>query len=124
MDSYFARDVQELFHLEKRDAFLKCLRLLLRQSGGLIDLSSVASDTSVSRPTIMSWMNIFQITHTLRIVRPFAKGADGRSLRSPRSMDSIQGLSVLPKLLSLPALYGAMIAGSFGSIWFWIPWNQ
>jgi hypothetical protein len=46
MDSYFARDVQELFHLEKRNAFLKCLRLLLRQSGGLIDLSSVASDTS------------------------------------------------------------------------------
>jgi predicted AAA+ superfamily ATPase len=84
MDSYFARDVQELFHLEKREAFLKCLRLLLRQSGGLIDLSSVASDTSVSRPTIMSWMNIFQITHTLRIVRPFAKGGRREIVAQPK----------------------------------------
>ena len=34
MDSYFARDVQELFRLGKRAGFLRVLELLLRQSGG------------------------------------------------------------------------------------------
>ena len=39
-DSYFARDVQELFRLEKRAGFLRVLELLLRQSGGMLDVTS------------------------------------------------------------------------------------
>jgi predicted AAA+ superfamily ATPase len=36
LDSYFARDVQELFRLEKRAGFLRVLELLMRQSGGML----------------------------------------------------------------------------------------
>jgi uncharacterized protein len=37
LDSYFARDVQELFRVEKRSAFLLLVELILRQSGGLAE---------------------------------------------------------------------------------------
>ena len=40
LDSYFARDVQELFRVEKR-AHPRLLQLLLRQSGGLVDVSAL-----------------------------------------------------------------------------------
>jgi len=79
LDSYFARDVQELFHLEKRGAFLLLLELLLRQSGGLLDISRLARECGVSRPTVMNWLEVYQTTHVVRVVRPFA-GARRREL--------------------------------------------
>jgi predicted AAA+ superfamily ATPase len=39
LDSYFARDVQELFSVTKRSAFLLLVHALLRQSGGLAELT-------------------------------------------------------------------------------------
>ena len=49
LDSYFARDVQELFRVEKRAGFLRLLELLLRQSGGLLDVSRLATEAQVVR---------------------------------------------------------------------------
>jgi predicted AAA+ superfamily ATPase len=74
LDSYFARDVQELFHVEKRTGFLLVLELLLHQSGGLLDISRIARDSAISRPTVMSWLEVFQITRAIHVVRPYAGG--------------------------------------------------
>jgi hypothetical protein len=84
MDSYFARDVQELFRLEKRGAFLKLLELVLRQSGGLLEISSLAKHSGVSRPTVMNWLEVFQITHTAHLLRPYAEGGRREILAQPK----------------------------------------
>jgi predicted AAA+ superfamily ATPase len=84
MDSYFARDVQELFRLEKRTAFLKLLELVLRQSGGLLEFSSLAKHSGVSRPTVMNWLEIFQITHVVHLLRPYAEGGRREILAQPK----------------------------------------
>jgi predicted AAA+ superfamily ATPase len=83
-DSYFARDVQELFRLGKREAFLKLLELVLRQSGGLLDITSLAKHSSVSRPTVMAWLDIFQITHVIHLLRPYAEGGRRELLAQPK----------------------------------------
>ena len=62
-DSYFARDVQELFRLEKRAGFLRVLELLLRQSGGLLDVTRLAAESRISRPTVTNWLEVYQVTH-------------------------------------------------------------
>jgi len=84
MDSYFARDVQELFRLEKRGAFLKLLELVLRQSGGMLEISSLAKHAGVSRPTVMNWLEIFQITHVAHLLRPYAEGGRREILAQPK----------------------------------------
>jgi predicted AAA+ superfamily ATPase len=84
MDSYFARDVQELFRLEKRGAFLKLLELVLRQSGGLLEISSLAKHSGVSRPTVMNWLEVFQITHATHLLRPYAEGGRREILAQPK----------------------------------------
>jgi len=84
MDSYFARDVQELFHLEKRAAFLKLLELVLRQSGGMLEVTSLAKHAGVSRPTVMNWLDIFQITHVAHLLRPYAGGGRREILAQPK----------------------------------------
>jgi len=49
MDAFWARDIQELFRLEKRTAFMRLLELLLTQSGQLCELSSLTSVCGASR---------------------------------------------------------------------------
>ena len=91
LDSYPARDVQELFHLEKRAAFLRLLQFLARQSGGLLDVSKLAVAAEVSRPTVMNWLDIYEITHTVHVVRPYAQGDGARLSRSLVSTRSTPG---------------------------------
>ena len=44
LDSFYARDIQELFGIRERAGFLTLLRLMLRQSGGLADYSALSRD--------------------------------------------------------------------------------
>ena len=84
LDSYFARDVQELFRLEKRGAFLRFVELALRQSGGLFEASSFAKHVGVSRPTVASWLSVVQTTHVAHVLRPYHAGSRREILAQPK----------------------------------------
>jgi predicted AAA+ superfamily ATPase len=86
-DSYFARDVQELFRLEKRAGFLRVLELLLRQSGGMLDVTKLAAESQISRPTVINWLEIYQVTHVAHVIRPFPRADGARLSRSPKCSD-------------------------------------
>ena len=84
LDSYFARDVQELFRIGKRSAFLRVFETLLRQSGGLLDVSGIARTCDVARPTVQSWLEVFTVTHTVHVLRPFHAGGTQELVRQPK----------------------------------------
>lgn len=84
IDSYFARDVQELFRLEMRGAFLRMFELLLKQSGGMLEITRLAGDCAVSRPTAMNWLDVFEITEVLRFLRPYAHGGRAEIVSQPK----------------------------------------
>lgn len=84
LDSYWARDVQELFHVEKRGAFLTLCELLMRQSGGLFEATSLSRDARVSRPTVMSWLEVLAATHVITILRPHHGGAAREIVAQPK----------------------------------------
>jgi hypothetical protein len=83
-DSYFARDVQELFRLEKRAGFLRVLELLLRKSGGLLDITKIAAESQISRPTVTNWLEGYQATQVIHLVRPFSGGGRREIVAQPR----------------------------------------
>jgi hypothetical protein len=83
-DSYFARDVQELFRLEKRAGFLRVLELLLRQSGGMLDVTRIAAESQISRPTVMNWLEVYQVTHVAHLIRPFSAGGRREVIAQPK----------------------------------------
>lgn len=85
LDSYYARDVQELFRVEKRTGFLKLLELLLRQSGGMIEAVSLAKASGLSRPTVLNYLEIFQLTHVVNILRPYHGGGRQEILKQPKA---------------------------------------
>jgi len=71
VDSYWARDIQELFRLERRHSFQKFLELLLVQSGGIFEASSLAGPCEVSRTTIQDYLSALEATFVVTVVRPY-----------------------------------------------------
>jgi hypothetical protein len=85
LDSFYARDIQELFRVEKRRAFLALVRLLLRQSGSLLEVTSLARATELSRPTVMTYLDVLETTHAITVLRPFHDGGRQELVRQPKA---------------------------------------
>src|SRR6185295_6592460 len=85
LDSYFARDIQELFRVAKRFEFLKLVELMLRQSGGQLEVSSLAKHVGLSRQTVANYLEILEITHVLTLLRPYHAGLRGEILQQPKA---------------------------------------
>ena len=85
LDSYFARDVQELFSVGKRHAFLKLCELLLRQSGQLLEVTSLAKLSGLSRPTVMQYLEVLEVTHVIHRLRPYHGGGRREIVAQPKA---------------------------------------
>lgn len=84
IDSFYARDILELFHIRNREGFLSLFRLLLRQSGGQVDHTSLASLSELSRPTVKSHMEAMRVAHAIRLLRPFHGGGKREVTSRPK----------------------------------------
>ena len=84
MDSFYARDIQELFAIRNRTGFLKLLQLLLRRSGGLLDYTNLAKLSGQSRPTIMAHVEAMQIARAVFLLPPFHGGGRRELTRRPK----------------------------------------
>lgn len=84
MDSFFARDISELFGLRDRTGFLNLLRLLLCQSGGLADISRLSSESELSRPTVKAHMEAMMVAHAIFLLRPFHGGGRREIIHRPK----------------------------------------
>jgi len=84
IDSFYARDVLELFAIRNRDGFLALLRVLLRTSGGQVDYTRLASASELSRPTVKAHLEALQIAHAVHLLRPFHGGGCGEIVSRPK----------------------------------------
>ena len=71
LDSFYARDILELFGVRNREGFLTLFRLLLRRSGGQLDIGALASLAEVSRPTAKAHVEALRIAGAVHLLRPF-----------------------------------------------------
>jgi len=71
IDSFWAKDIQELFQLEKKHAFFKMMELLAIQSGGLFEAQSFSAPCGVSHTTIAAYLKVMEKTHIAYVLRPF-----------------------------------------------------
>jgi uncharacterized protein len=83
-DGYWAKDLQELFRLERRAAFRKMVELLFRQSGGILDVGSIASPCGISRPTVQVYLDILEETLVACVLRPFHSGQSREITLAPK----------------------------------------
>lgn len=84
MDSFYARDIQELFGIRNRAGFMNLLHLLLRQSGGLTDYTHLAQLSDLSRPTVKVHIEAMCIAHAVFLLPPFHGGGRRELTRRPK----------------------------------------
>jgi hypothetical protein len=71
MDAYWAKDIQELFRLEKRHSFSRFMELLNIRSGGIFEATAYARDCEASRGTITNYLGVLEATFIVHVLRPF-----------------------------------------------------
>jgi len=84
MDAYWAKDIQELFRLERRDSFQKFTELVMAQSGGIFEATRFARPCAVSRPTITNYLRVLEATFVAHVIRPFSTRRPTEIVSAPK----------------------------------------
>jgi len=84
MDSYWAKDIQELFRLARRASFMRFVELVVTQSGGIFEATKFATPCEVSRTTIANYLSILEATRVAHVVRPFSSHRRTEIVSAPR----------------------------------------
>lgn len=84
MDAYWAKDIQELFRLERRHAFQTFVELLLAQSGGIFEATKFAAPCEVSRSTIQNYLRVLEATFVVHLLRPFSSRRQNEIIAAPK----------------------------------------
>ena len=84
MDDYWAKDIQELFNLERKDSFQKFVELLFINSGGIFEATKFAAPCEVSRGTITNYLRVLESTYVAHIIKPFSSHKSTEIVSAPK----------------------------------------
>jgi hypothetical protein len=84
MDAYWAKDIQELFRLERRIAFQRLVELVLARSGGIFEATEFARLCEISRPTVMSYLGALEATAVAHVIRPYSTRRSTEIVAAPK----------------------------------------
>ncbi len=84
MDGYWAKDIAELFRLERRHSFQRFAELLMVQSGGIFEATRFAGPCEASRSTISNYLAVLEATFVVHVVRPFSTRRAAEIVAAPK----------------------------------------
>ncbi len=84
IDAYWAKDLQELFRLGRRDSFLQLTELVLAESGGIFQASRYARDCGVSHTTVRNYLAVLEATLVAHRIRPYSQRAATEIVAAPK----------------------------------------
>ena len=84
MSSYWAKDLSDLFVVDKRAAFMKFAELIFAQSGGLFEAQAFAAPCEVSRTTVQNYLSILETTLLATVLRPYHGGGAAEIRTQPK----------------------------------------
>jgi len=74
--SYFEKDVLSLAQFRQIRAFRDLILLIIQRAGSRIDISKLASEVGVSRPTVYSYIHFLEATYFIDLISPFSQSVD------------------------------------------------
>jgi predicted AAA+ superfamily ATPase len=84
MDSFFSRDIQRLFAFRDPDKFNALFEFVMKQSGGLLEITRTSGALGISRPTVESHLRALEATHAVSLLRPFFGGGQREIVKMPK----------------------------------------
>ena len=84
MDAYWAKDIQELFRLERRHSFMKFAEILFTHSGAIFEATRYARPCEVSRATIANYLSVLEATYVVHVVKPYSSHKSSEIVSAPK----------------------------------------
>ncbi|MFH1283772.1 MAG: AAA family ATPase [bacterium] len=84
MDAFWAKDIQELFRLERRHSFLKFIELLFVNSGSMFEATKYSTPCEISRTTIHNYLSVLESTFVFHVIRPFNTHRANEIISAPK----------------------------------------
>lgn len=84
IDAYWAKDIQELFRLERKYSFQKFIELIMAQSGSIFEATRFTAPCEVSRTTITNYLKVLEETFVAHIIRPFSHHRPTEIISAPK----------------------------------------
>ncbi|MBI1991948.1 MAG: ATP-binding protein [Candidatus Omnitrophica bacterium] len=85
MDAYWAKDIQELFQLERRDSFQRFAELLMARSAGIFQAQKFAKECEVAHGTIRNYLKALEATLVAHVIRPFSTHRSTEIVSAPKT---------------------------------------
>jgi uncharacterized protein len=76
LKSYFEQDVRILADFSDISKFRKLMFLLMQRVGSKMDITKLASEIEVTRPTVYSYLSFLQATYFVNLISPYTKNVD------------------------------------------------
>jgi predicted AAA+ superfamily ATPase len=87
-ESYVAdvisRDVKQVADIERAGDMRRLVALLAAQTGGLLNMSRLASALGITAPTVRSYLEILETIYLIRRIPAWSSGATARAVGTPR----------------------------------------
>jgi predicted AAA+ superfamily ATPase len=58
----------------------------------MLDVTKLAAESQISRPTVTNWLEVYQITHVVHLLRPFSAGGRREIVAQPKVFGFDTGL--------------------------------
>lgn len=84
LDDYWAKDIQELFRIERRSSFQRFAELIISRSGSIFEATRFTSECEVSRMTIANYLRILEETFVAHVIRPFSTHRPTEIISAPK----------------------------------------
>ncbi len=91
--TYLERDVRMSINVKDLATFQRFLQLCAGRIGQLVNLSSLASDTGISRATAEAWLSVLQAGFLVFLARPHFTNVSKRLIKAPKIYFTDPGLA-------------------------------
>jgi predicted AAA+ superfamily ATPase len=82
--TYLERDVRQILNIQDLATFQRFIQLCAGRIGQLLNISSLAADTGITRVTADSWLSVLQASHLVFLVRPWFTNLNKRLVKTPK----------------------------------------
>lgn len=93
LDDIVVRDVKQVADIERAADMRRLIALLAGRCGNMLNMSKLASDLTISEPTVRRYVQILETIYLIQLIPAWSSGATGRVTRAPKLMFVDSGLA-------------------------------
>jgi predicted AAA+ superfamily ATPase len=82
--TYLERDVRQILNIQDLATFQRFVQLCAGRIGQLVNITSLAADTGITRVTAESWLSVLEASHLVFLVRPWFTNTSKRLIKTPK----------------------------------------